>query len=222
MDTAGFGLIETMRVRGGRIPFLERHLGRLERSLRELGLRQPSQAVAALVRPFAGTGDAVLRVEVCDGRATVTVSEPPALDRPSPAVITASEPHQPYPHKTTERDCFVEAAGEAEVAEADDALLVTHEGWVAEGTTWSVFWWEGDRLQTPALELEILPGIGQARVLELGQGEEIRARRAALDGKSLFLVNAVRGVVPIASLDGQAVPGDLRTGKLAERFWPEG
>ena len=72
METAGYGLIETMRVREGRIPFLERHLARLERSLRELGLPRPTRDVAALVRPFAGADEAVLRVEVCDGRATVS------------------------------------------------------------------------------------------------------------------------------------------------------
>src|SRR5712691_2375410 len=136
MNRAGYGLIETMRVRNGHIALLEQHLARLERSLLELGLPQPSQDVAALVGPFAGTGEAVLRVEVCDGRASVTVRDLPPLD--PPVVITASEPHQPYPHKTTERDCFVDAAGEAEVAEADDALLLTAEGWVAEGTVWTV------------------------------------------------------------------------------------
>jgi len=114
VDKPGYGLIETMRVRDGRIPFLERHLARLGRSLGELGLPKPSQDVAALVRPFAGTGDAVLRVEVRDGRASVTVRDLPALG--PPAVITASEPHEPYPHKTTERDRFDEAATEADVA----------------------------------------------------------------------------------------------------------
>ncbi len=64
MDKAGYGLIETMRVRDGRIPFLERHLARLRQSLGELGLPKPSQDVAVLVKPFAATGDAVLRVEV--------------------------------------------------------------------------------------------------------------------------------------------------------------
>ena len=226
MDKAGYGLIETLRVREGRMPFLERHLARLERSLRELGLPRPSQDIAELVRPFAGTDEAVLRVEVCDGRATVTVRELPARD--PPVVITASEPHEPYPHKTTQRDCFVDAAVEAEVAEADDALLLTHEGWVAEGTVWSVFWWEGERaergerLRTPALELGILPGIGRARVLELTQQvEEGRYPREALEGRSLFLTNAVRGVVPIASLDGRPVPADSRTADLARRFWPD-
>ncbi len=219
MDKAGYGLIETMRVRDGRIPFLERHLARLRQSLGELGLPKPSQDVAVLVKPFAATGDAVLRVEVRDGRASVTVRDPGALAPPT--VVTASESHQPYPHKTTERDCFTDAAQEAEGAEADDALLLTQEGWVAEGTVWNVFWWEGDGLCTPALDLAILPGIGRARVLELVphvmQG---RYRTPALAGRSLFLTNAVRGVVPIASLDGAAVPGDARTAELAHRFWP--
>jgi len=219
MASVGYGLIETMRVCDGRIPLLERHLARLARSLSELGLARPSQDVAALVSPFAETGDAMLRIEVLDGRAAVTVRELPSLD--PPAVITASEPHQPYPHKTTERDRFADAAREAVVAEADDALLLTHEGSVAEGTVWSVCWWEGSRLRTPPLALGILPGIGRARALELATGEETRVDRAALAGKSVFLVNAVRGAVPIASLDGVAVPRDPRTAELARRFWPE-
>jgi branched-subunit amino acid aminotransferase/4-amino-4-deoxychorismate lyase len=219
MDKTGYGLIETMRVRDGRIPFLERQLGRLGGSLAELGLPTPSQDVAALVQPFAGTGDAVLRVEVRDGRASVTVRELPPLE--PPAVIIASEPHQPYPHKTTERDCFTDAGREAEVAEADDALLLTPEGWVAEGTAWTLFWWHGEALYTPALELGVLPGIGRARVLELvKRAEQGRYRGPGLVGKSLFLTNAVRGIVPIASLDGVPVPADARTAELAQRFWP--
>ena len=220
MVTPGFTLIETMRVRDGRTPFLERHLARLERSLTELGLRRPARDIAALVTPFSATGDAALRVEVCDGRATVTVREVGPLD--PPAVITAAEPHEPYPHKTSQRDCFVEAAQAADVAEADDALLLTHDGWVAEGTVWNVFWWEGDRLRTPAEDVGILPGIGRARVLELiGAVEQGRYPRQAIGGSSLFLTNAVRGVIPLASLDGVPVPADPRTAEVARRFWPE-
>ena len=207
-----------MRVREGRIPFLDRHLTRLTRSLEALSLPRASQDIAALVKPFAGTGNAVIRVEVCDGRTAVTVRELPSLD--PPAVITASEPHVPYPHKTTERDRFADAARDAVVGEADDALLLTHEGWVAEGTAWNLCWWDGTGLRTAPLALGILPGIGRARVLELVSAEEARADRPGLDGKSLFLVNAVRGVVPIGSLDGATVPADPRTAELAGRFWP--
>jgi branched-subunit amino acid aminotransferase/4-amino-4-deoxychorismate lyase len=221
VERAGYGLIETMRVREGRIPCLERHLARLERSLRELGLPSPSESVATLVTPFAALGDAVLRVEVRDGRASVTVRERPLLD--SPVVITASEPHRAYPHKITARDCFVDALREAEVAEADDALLLTHDGLVAEGTAWNVFWWDGDWLHTPTLAVGILPGIARARVLELvPRVQQGRYPRAALAGKSVFFTNAVRGVVSIAELDGAAVPLHPRTDEVTQRFWPEG
>ena len=138
-------------------------------------------------------------------------------------VITASERHQPYLYKTTERDPFLDAAQEAEAADADDALLLTREGWVAEGTVWTVFWWDGDALRTPALELGILPGIGRARLLQVApRVEQGRYAETALAGKSLFLTNAVRGVVPIAMLDGASVPPDPRSAELARRFWPEG
>jgi branched-subunit amino acid aminotransferase/4-amino-4-deoxychorismate lyase len=221
VERAAYGLIETMQVREGSIPFLERHLARLERSLRELGLPCPSESVAALVTPFAALGDAVLRVEVRDGRASVTVRERPLLD--SPVVITASEAHRAYPHKITERDCFVDALREADVAGADDALLLTHDGFVAEGSAWNVFWWDGDRLHTPTLEVGILPGIARARVLELvPRVHEGRYPRAVLAGKSLFFTNAVRGVVPIAAIDGAAVPPHARTDEVAKRFWPAG
>src|ERR1700741_1582223 len=123
MDDLGYGLIETLRVRDGRIPFLERHLARLERSRHELGLAKSAQDLTALVTPFAAIGDAVLRLEVRDGRASVTVRATSPLK--APTVITASDPHMPYRHKPTERDCFVDAAAEAERAEADDALLLT-------------------------------------------------------------------------------------------------
>src|SRR5436305_1344520 len=100
MDQSGYGLIETMRVREGRIPLLPRHLARLQRSLNELGLPTPAQNLVALVTPFSATGDAVLRLEVRDGRASVTVRAAPPLE--APAVITAAAPHRPYPHKATE------------------------------------------------------------------------------------------------------------------------
>src|SRR2546428_3432521 len=94
METAGYGLIETLRVRAGRIPFLERHLARLAASTAALGLPRPAQDPASLLRPFAGTEDAVLRLAGCDAPASLTAREFPPL--PPPALITASEPHQPY------------------------------------------------------------------------------------------------------------------------------
>lgn len=214
------GLIETMRARGGRLPFLERHLARLRHSVAQLGLDAPGGGdLAELARTAAGEGDGVVRIEVRDGRAAVTTGPVPSTDPPS--VIIAEVPHAPYPHKTTARGRFEEAHAEAQRAGADDALLVTASGHVAEGTVWSLFWWDGDTLYTPAADLGILPGVGRARVMELAEVVEVRVTVASFAGRSLFLVNAVRGIVPIGSFRGRDVPLDARTAELSHRFWPD-
>ncbi len=218
MPPTACGLIETIRVREGRLPFLAWHLARLERSRAALGLAPPGRDVARLVAPFAAMGEAVLRVELRDGDVSVTVRELPALA--APVVVTAGRAHVPYPHKTTARDVFEDALAEGQGAGADDALLLTAAGLVAEGTVCSLFWWEGERLCTPELALGILPGIGRARVLELASVAEGSFARVALSGRSVFLTNAVRGIVPLESLDGEPVPGDPRTDALARSFWP--
>src|SRR2546427_13143702 len=102
METAGYGLIETLRVREGRIPFLERHLARLAASTAALGLPRPAQDPAALLRPFAGTEDAVLRLEGGDARGSLTGRGLPPLS--PPPLVTPSQPPPPHPHQATPRD----------------------------------------------------------------------------------------------------------------------
>jgi branched-subunit amino acid aminotransferase/4-amino-4-deoxychorismate lyase len=200
---------------------LEAHLARLRASLAALGLPAPAADVGAAARAAAGTGNRAVRLEVRDGRPTVTTRDvPPATP---PAVIVAVEPHAPYVHKTTNRAVFDRALAEASRAGADDALLITPGGFVAEGTTWTLFWWEGvgDRLCTPALDLGILPGVGRARVMQLAPVEEVQVRLAELAARSLFLVNAVRGIVQISTFRGRDAPLDARTAELSRRFWPD-
>jgi branched-subunit amino acid aminotransferase/4-amino-4-deoxychorismate lyase len=91
---------------------------------------------------------------------------------------------------------------------------------VAEATVWTVFWWEGETLCTPALDLGVLPGVARARIAELVPMTEAHIERAELTGKGVFLANAARGIVPVASLDGVAMRQLARTAKLARRFWP--
>jgi branched-subunit amino acid aminotransferase/4-amino-4-deoxychorismate lyase len=231
MTRVGDGLIETMRVHAGRLPLLERHLARLRRSLAALGRPGPSgdlSDLGELARAVAGGGtvgagvhvDRVVRLALLDGRPTVTTRDD--LHVTTPVVIVATEPHAPYPHKTTARGVFDRALAEAHAQGADDALLVTAGGGhIAEGTTWSVFWWEGDQLCTPALDLGILPGVGRARVMELVPVTEVRVTAAEFAGRSLFLVNAVRGIVPIGSFRGRDVHLDARTAELSRGFWPD-
>jgi para-aminobenzoate synthetase/4-amino-4-deoxychorismate lyase len=213
------GLIETMRAREGRVPWLGRHLARLHASLAALGAPEPPGDLADLVRVAVGHGDRVVRVQLTDGHAELATREMKAEQ--SISIVVADEVHQPYPHKTTQREQFGRALAGARRAGAHDAVLVTAAGFVAEGTAWNVFWWENGSLRTPPASLGILPGVGRQRVMELAPVEEEKVRAEQLAGRSLFLVNAVRGIVEINVLNGAAVPRDPRTAELSSSFWPD-
>jgi branched-subunit amino acid aminotransferase/4-amino-4-deoxychorismate lyase len=212
------GVFETIRVRAGRAPLLERHAARLEAACHALGLPVPGRPLADLVATGREPDDVVVRVEVAGPDVRVTTRSVPAA---APlTVILATVPHTPYPHKSTSRSAFEAAQAEVQAAGADDALLLTSRGLVAEGVVWSMFWWESDRLATPSLALGVLPGIARARIMALVPTIECERRPGELMGRSLFAANAVRGIIPIRSLDGVLVPDDPRTTRLAAHFWP--
>jgi branched-subunit amino acid aminotransferase/4-amino-4-deoxychorismate lyase len=155
------------------------------------------------------------------GASGVTVSEREVGPIHPVRLLTSRVPHPGYPHKIVERGAFVRAADAAREVGADDALLLTAQGVVAEATIWCLFWWEGDRLAAPALDLKILPGVSRARIEEVaGPVREERVGREALKGRALLVANAARGIVEVATLDGVPVPKDARTEGLVARFWP--
>ena len=166
------GLIETMRAREGRVPWLGRHLARLHASLAALGAPEPPSDLADLVRFAVGHGDRVVRLQVTDGHAEIATRE--VNPEQSISIVVADEVHQPYPHKTTQREQFGRALANARRSGANDAVLLTADGIVAEGTAWNVFWWENGSLCTPAADLGILPGLGRARIMELTDVKEER------------------------------------------------
>jgi branched-subunit amino acid aminotransferase/4-amino-4-deoxychorismate lyase len=206
-------LIETVRVRRGEAPLWYLHLRRLATSCMALGIPLPGELL-----PPGGGADRVQRFEV--GRRGVELSDRPVGSLEPVRLVTARAPHRAYPHKTTERDQFDRARADAHAAGADDAVLLTVGGYVAETAIWGLFWWEDGLVCAPASELGVLPGVARARVAELvGEIAERRVQLEHLRGRSLFVANAARGIVPVASLDGVKVPQDQQNQELAARFW---
>ena len=207
-------LIETVRVRDGHAPLFYLHLRRLVASCKALGVPFPG----AFEIP-SGSPDRVQRLEV--SRSGFRASERElGVTRPM-TLITSSVRHPGYPHKVAARGAFEQASGLARDAGADDALLLTSGGKVAEATIWCLFWWEGDRLAAPALDLGILPGVSRMRIEEVtGPVTPMWVGREGLVGRSLLLSNAARGIVQVSTLDGVSVPADSRTEALQARFWP--
>jgi para-aminobenzoate synthetase/4-amino-4-deoxychorismate lyase len=204
-------LIETVRVCGGHAPLWPLHLARLRSSAAALDLR--------LGRIEAPTGDDRV-VRIVAGNGGVSIEERPVAPPERLRVAFAGIPHPGYPHKTEAREAFARALDEVRIDGAAEALLSTTEGWVAEGSYTAVFWWEDAALMAPPLGLDILPSVARHRIAGLaGTIHEKRIDPRGLMGHSVFLANAARGVVEVASLQGEIVRRDERTAALASRFW---
>jgi branched-subunit amino acid aminotransferase/4-amino-4-deoxychorismate lyase len=214
MRHAPAGLIETIRIRNGAAPLWYLHLRRLAVSCKALGIPLPAE-----LDPPGGGPDRVHRLQV--GMRGVQVNER-LVDPPDPVKLIISRvAHHSYPYKTTERAQFDRALDTARGAEADDALLLTPGGFVAETAIYGVLWWEDGRLCGPAFDLGVLPGVGRARLSELaGRIEERHATWQDIRERSPFLVNSVRGVVKVLSVQGEPVRESSETDALAAKYWP--
>ena len=203
-------LIETIRVVGGVAPLYGLHLRRLVASCQALGIPFP----LAFKIPEGGA-DRAQRLEV--GLGGMKVTERPVGKADPIRLRTSAIVHPGYPHKTTDRAAFDNAQAQGR---PDEPVLLTDRGEVGEAGIWCLFWWEGDTLCAPALALDILPGVSRMRVEELaGPVAERRVARAELRGRSVFVSNALRGVVPVVSWDAEPVPKHAGTAFLASRFW---
>jgi branched-subunit amino acid aminotransferase/4-amino-4-deoxychorismate lyase len=207
-------LIETVRMRNGAAPLWYLHVRRLATSCRALGVPIPME----LITPEGGA-DRVHRLLV--SRRGVVVGERPVGSTAPVRLVTSKVVHRPYPHKLVDRERFDRALADAKAMGADDGLLLTVGGQVAETAIWGVFWWEDGKVAAPPMEIGILPGVARARIAEVVG--DIQERKAMLDevlARPLFVANSVRGVVPVTSLDGVEVPQAPETEALASRFWP--
>ncbi len=219
-------VFETLRVKEGSLPLLARHLERLELSRQAVGLPSLPDGLGELLLNEASDGPAegILRAE-WDGRLDITRRELPDLG--PVRLITSSVVHTGYPIKTTDREIFDRARAEARERGADEGVLLTPHGYVAEGSLFAIGWFEGTKVRVPSLELGILPSIGRARAIEVARelGMEVEEggyERELLDGRPAWITTAVRGVVAVAELDGVKVPQDERITALAAGFWPSG
>lgn len=115
------------------------------------------------------------------------------------------------------------ARAEARASGADEALLLTIDGLVAEGSVANVFIFEGERLLTPPLACGILPGVTRSAVLSLAErlgipvAEEAFPPGRLLGADEAFLTNSLVGIVPLVAVDGWPV-GDGRPGPCTARL----
>jgi len=124
--------------------------------------------------------------------------------------------------KTTSRADYVYARLEARRAGADDALFLTTDGHLSEGTTANIFLVrrgpdDAEELATPSLDCAILPGTTRSWLLVWAARAGLRPVEGRLSQADLasadeaFLSSSVAGVLPVTSFEGDPI-GDGRPG----------
>jgi len=205
----GYGLFETMRAYSGHIFRLEKHLARLSRSAKLLGIDCESTAILekAIYETLRANNlsDARIRLTLSGGEGEPV---PDPLAPRIPTLFITVRSYTPYPRQVYEqgfkgivsnirRNTQSSASAvkslnyldnllarrEAKSVGADEAILLNEQGLLAEGSTSNIFLVSGNNLLTPSLDSGILPGVTREVVLELASslGLKVREQKIALE-----------------------------------------
>jgi branched-chain amino acid aminotransferase len=223
-------LHRSARILGLPLPWPARRLVELTAEL----LRRNQVATDAYVRPILFQSGPVLPVRMHDVSTRLTVAATPVAGHyasPQGMRCTVSSWRRAPDVSTPVRAKVIGsyagpalAKTEAVRAGYDDALLLTHDGFVAEASTSNVLIRTGADWATPPATDDILPGITRRRVMELigemtGQAvAERRVHRSELFCcDEMLLCGTATTVAAVVEVDGHRV-GDGSPGALTERL----
>jgi branched-subunit amino acid aminotransferase/4-amino-4-deoxychorismate lyase len=236
----GFGCFEVIRSYGGRAFRAGGHLDRLERSLAALAIAPPPRddLEGWVTSVAAAGGDCLVRVMVTEGARDELYPAPSrtvVLWEPVPAVpdtLRLLPTVAPW-HPATATVGFhgvkwlsyapnMAATDRARRAGFDDALLVSREGKVLEGPTFTIAWVHGGAVETPSLELGILASITRDVLCETTEELGIPLRHGSYDlsrvegADEVLALSTVKEVTPVTGLADREVPTGLVAVRLRE------
>ncbi|SES33086.1 aminotransferase class IV family protein [Rhizobium sp. NFR03] len=208
-----FTLIETMRYDpamrqdigiGTGFVRLRLHMARLSRSARRLGFVLPNDVVSRLESAaLPAVALSRVRLELArDGHLDITVA--PFIPHPQGTVwrvriaktrLASTDPLLRY--KTSRREAYDAARAEWPAAEADEVLLLNERGEPCEGTITSLFLDDGTGvLKTPPIACGLLAGVLRTELICARRARVERLTLDAVRASSLFMGNALRGLIP--------------------------
>ena len=235
----GDGVFEGIRVYAGKIFKLTEHIDRLydcaHAILLDIPIPKPEFArvlqeavqrsglAEAYIRPIVtrGIGDLGIDPRNCPKPTVIVIVDkiaiwPAERYQQGLSVVTAGTP---IPHreslspriKSLNYLCHAMAKMEANVAGADEALMLDTTGHVAEGTGQNIFVVKNRVLRTPPLYAGILAGVTRTVVMELAREagcevkEEMLNRFDIYTADEAFLTGTASEIAPIRSYDGRTV-----------------
>lgn len=120
---------------------------------------------------------------------------------------------------------YRQAAIEAKAKGADDALMLTVHGEVAETSIANIFWENNRTVFTPSAKCDILPGITRSIILGLVNEMGVVVEQGEYSSSDIehatqiWICNSVKGSVWVSSLNSRQYPTDTKLrDRLLEKF----
>ena len=223
----GDGLFETMRIDRGGVPWWPRHRERLAEGARRLGIAPPDDTWldARVAEIVAGVDKGVAKLVLTRGAGgrgylppeslepTVLLSVHPLAEMRAAGLDVVWSPIrlgvQPVLAgiKHLNRLEQVLARREAAAAGADEAVMLDIDGRVVCATAANVIVLCGSDWLTPPVSGSGVAGVCRGWLLEQGLAREAALLPAQVEAaQAIILCNAVRGILPVARLDGRGLP----------------
>ncbi len=251
----GDGVFEGIRVYSGKVFKLREHIDRLYDSARAIwleipiGREQMTEAVLTTVKAYEKP-DGYIRLVVTRGAGGLGIDPRKCSD---PQIIVIVDDISLYPPKLYEEGMEIITAStirnhpgalnarikslnylnnilakiEAIQANCLEAIMLNHNGEVAECTADNIFLVKKGVLRTPPIHAGILEGITRDTVLDLARAAKVPVEEITLTRHDVytadecFLTGTGAEVIPVVKVDGRAIgagkPGPV-TRQLRERF----
>jgi branched-chain amino acid aminotransferase len=251
----GDGVFEGVRVYNGRIFQCDAHIERLWDSAKAIRMTIPlsrEQVRAAMEETFRANEfrDCYIRLVVTRGTGYLGLNPNKC---PTPTVFVIADTIDMYPKETYEKGMTVITASvirnhpnalpprvkslnylnnilakiEAVDAGVPEAIMLNHEGNVAECTADNIFIVKGGVVLTPGTADGILEGITRKIIIEMCRAQNLPIFEKTLQRHDLyvadecFLTGTAAEVIPVTKIDGRAIasgePGPI-TRRLMELF----
>lgn len=243
----GDGVFETLRAYGGIIFKLEDHIHRLFQSAEKIhipGIFSREEIIRSLYSLLKRNNltHAYLRIMITRG-----VDEPGLLPQAeiSPTMVIITRPFSGYPSSLYEKGLkivtshirhippstldptvkslnflpHILARIEAQSLGAQEGLLLSQEGYVAEGTGSNIFVVKDKEIFTPPVAVGILNGITRMTLIAIAREAGYIVRESLLsphdlyEGSECFITSTLYEVMPVTQIDnrpiGHGIPGPI-------------
>lgn len=252
----GDGCFEGIRIYNGKIFEEEEHVKRLFESAKAIRLNLPltpqqvKDAMQEAMQANGITGDGYIRLVATRGVGSLGLS---ISHTANPSIIVIADRISLYPAEVYERGlhCIISslarnhpnttsprvkslnylnnimAKAEAKEAGADEAIMLTTDGFVSECTGDNLFMVRGGEVFTPPASMGILEGVTRKVALKLARKRGIAVHETVLIRHDLhvadecFATGTAAEIIPITEIDGRPVadgkPGPI-TRQLIQDF----